>query len=279
MLRGFFSANRRLCHALARFLPQARTHPIVEYERVVARYLCARPHLVVIDAGGGKTCPFAKYNDPVDGAKIISIDVAEEELRGNRDLTETVVANLTQGLPLKAAKADLVVSRTVLEHLDNCDAFVAESWRVLRPGGYTIHVFPSKFAPFAIINQLLPDRLGHKLLDLFQQGSCYFPPGHCGFEHHYHRCYFSAIRSLFETQGFDVVDVQFGYYQSYYFDFFVPFFLLSALYEMLLQAFGARNLCAYILIVARKGGAESEQRTAVADTPGSQDQERREISR
>ncbi len=52
-----------------------------------------------------------------------------------------------------------------------------------------------------------------------------------------------------------MVGVHTSYYQSQYFDFFVPLYLVSALYEALIQALGVKNLCAYLLIVARKKGA------------------------
>ncbi|MGH2701152.1 MAG: methyltransferase domain-containing protein [Actinomycetota bacterium] len=37
-------------------------------------------------------------------------------------------------------------SRSVLEHLDDVEAFVAEANRVLFPGGYTVHLFVGRFA-------------------------------------------------------------------------------------------------------------------------------------
>ena len=43
-----------------------------------------------------------------------------------------------------------------------------------------------------------------------------------------------------------------SYYQSRYFGFFVPLYLMSALYEALIRALGIRDLSAYLLIVARK---------------------------
>ena len=46
-----------------------------------------------------------------------------------------------------------------------------------------------------------------------------------------------------------------SYYQSEYFDFFVPFFLLSALYELIVRALGLRDLGAVALVVARRRDA------------------------
>ena len=43
-----------------------------------------------------------------------------------------------------------------------------------------------------------------------------------------------------------------NYFQTSYFSFFVPFFVIMAIYEMLLQYIRAKDLCAHILIVAKK---------------------------
>jgi 2-polyprenyl-3-methyl-5-hydroxy-6-metoxy-1,4-benzoquinol methylase len=51
-------------------------------------------------------------------------------------------ANRTAGswfearLPLEANEADMIVSRSVLEHLTDLQAFVMSSAKVLEPGGY-----------------------------------------------------------------------------------------------------------------------------------------------
>lgn len=45
-----------------------------------------------------------------------------------------------------------------------------------------------------------------------------------------------------------------NYYQSSYFAFFFTLHILSAVHEILPQVLDAKNLCAYILVVARKAG-------------------------
>jgi hypothetical protein len=52
--------------------------------------------------------------------------------------------------------------------------------------------------------------------------------------------------------GFFPETVEYRYYQSIYFKFFVPFFIVSVIYDLILWAFGIRILAAQMLIVARK---------------------------
>lgn len=245
---GFLKVNRELCRRLERFLPQARSDLFGLYDRRVAERMNSRPGQVVVDVGGGKSCSFVKHKAPSLDARIIAVDVSGEEMRDNPDVDEKRVADVTGGLPFGDGEVDMVVSKSVLEHLEDVEGFVAHSARVLKRGGYFIHLFPSKWALFAILNQMLPRRVSTPLLH-----SCVPESGGiCGFPAFYHKCYYSGLKPLLERNGFQVAEVHVSYYQSKYFDFCFPLFVASALCEMLLQAIGSKNLCAYTLVVARR---------------------------
>lgn len=76
--------------------------------------------------------------------------------------------------------------------------------------------------------------------------------GICGFPAFYDKCYYSAIKQLLGKHGFEIIEIKLSYYQSRYFNFFFPLFLISVIYEILLMVMGVKDLCAYILVVARK---------------------------
>jgi SAM-dependent methyltransferase len=203
---------------------------------------------LVVDVGGGKSCPFAANRDPSRGTRIVAVYISLEELEQNLDVDEKRIADIMRELPFKDGEVDLLVSRSVLEHLEDIERFLENSSRVLKQGGHIIHMFPSKYAPFALINQLLPNSIARRLLFSIYPDA----KGIAGFPASYDRCYYSAIVSLLAKHGFELVDVDLSYYQSHYFAFFLPLFLLSAFYETAVHALGAKNLCAYILLVARK---------------------------
>jgi ubiquinone/menaquinone biosynthesis C-methylase UbiE len=248
LIRRFIEVNQTVCRKIEPYLPQAKMNIFGLHERLAAHYMNSRVGQVVVDVGGGRSCQFARYRDPAAKAKIIAVDVSEEELQYNADVDETRIADVTRGLPFDTEEIDLLVSRSVLEHLSSLDSFVAASKRVLRQGGYSIHLFPSKFAPFALINQSLPNVLSRRVLYIFLPDH----RGIGGFPAHYDNCYYSSIKRLFEKHSFEVVSVHLTYYQSGYFSFFLPLYLISALYEMLLQALGMKNLAAHVVIVVRK---------------------------
>ncbi len=248
MLGSFFALNSRSCAFLERYLPQARTDIVTVYDEIVAKYMNLLPNQVVVDFGGGPRCTFAKYREPKLGTRIIAVDVSHEEMQENHDVDEKRVADITTSMPFARDEVDMITSRFVLEHLADVENFVRLSRRVLKQGGYFIHLVPSKFAPFALINQTLPASLSKTLLHVIYPDT----RGRQGFKAYYDNCYYSALKRLFQEHGFRVVDARFGYYQSHYFTFFVPLFLLSSLYEILLWASGAKNLSPYVILVSQK---------------------------
>ena len=248
-VQRFFRANARVCGYVEGYLPQTKPYLPDIYVETVARYMNSlSAGGIVVDVGGGKTCRFADRKAPGSSVKIIGVDVSEEELRDNRDVDEKLVADVVKDIPLSDEEADLVVSRSVLEHLTNVESFVRNAKRVLKSGGYHIHVFPSRFAPFSLINQALPKTVSKRLIHFVAPTS----KGRLGFPAFYDHCYPSAMRRLLEKHHFELVETRVSYYQSDYFDFFVPLYLLSALYELGVYAVGAENLAATALIVARK---------------------------
>jgi hypothetical protein len=106
---------------------------------------------------------------------------------------------------------------------------------------------PGRWAPFAVINRMLPHALSRRLLHFLHPDAI----GIGGFPAFYDACSVGAITRVLESNGFVVDECRVSYYQSGYFTFFVPGYLLSAAYEIVLHAIDARSLAAYIIVIAR----------------------------
>jgi ubiquinone/menaquinone biosynthesis C-methylase UbiE len=247
-LQSFFALNKRLADRVEPLLPQARIDLDLLHEQAIAQHMNERPNQTVLDVGGGRSCRFARYRDPDKNIRIVALDISAEELGHNVDVDERLTGDIVEALSLGDREIDIITSRSVLEHLPDLEGFVRNSARVLRPGGYMIHAFPSKFAPFSLINQALPHRLSERLVHFLIPGS----EGRLGFRAYYDRCYYSGFRGLLERHGYEILDEAIGYYQSRYFDFLFPVYAASALYELLLVAFKPKNLAARVVIVARR---------------------------
>lgn len=88
-------------------------------------------------AGGGNT---RVLRDGGWHALAVEYGVDGAEVAHERGLS--VVRGDARRLPFATAKADLVVSFDVLEHIVEDDEAAAEMWRVLRPGGTAIIAVP-----------------------------------------------------------------------------------------------------------------------------------------
>jgi ubiquinone/menaquinone biosynthesis C-methylase UbiE len=248
-LSSFFAWNRKFRANLERVLPQpflVNLHR--RYETVVAERINNRTGQVIIDIGGGKMCPYQRFITEPDRQTIISIDNSEEELAQNHDVSFRVVSDVVRSIPLKEMSVDLLSSRSVLEHLDDVGKYLRNCSEILKEDGLLIHSLPCKFAPFALINQILPNRVAQGILYYFQPQW----EQECGFKAYYNHCYYSGIKSLLEENGFEMVSVEFRYYQAIYFDFFVPLYLWFLAYDLLISTLGIKNLSCQMLFVARK---------------------------
>jgi SAM-dependent methyltransferase len=269
LLAKFLALNRRLSKATEDRLPamfKRHLHTVYKYE--VAALVNREPGQVVLDIGGGKECPFLPFVNEPRRQLIVAIDSSAEELFANECVDHRIVADAAAPtFPFRDGSADLIVSRSVVEHLHDNRVFFANCARVLRPGGALVHTFPCKFAPFALLNQLLPNRLTRRLIAAFhpqwQQD--------CGFLAFYDLCYFSAMRRLLEGNGFKNPNFFFRYYQSIYFDFFFPLYAVMLAYDLAVSFLGIRNLACAILVTAERPPAEPDHR--VRD-PGERSAER-----
>ena len=249
----FFAANRRLSALLEARLPDSfKRHPHTIYKYEAAALLNHRVGQVVIDVGAGKECPFLPYVSEPSMQLIIGLDYSEDQLSRNLDLDRKIVANAAaHGFPLRDSSADLVVSRSVVEHISDNRVFIENCARVLRPGGAMLHVFPGRFAPFALLNRLMPNWLARCVASYLLSPE-WVEEGNYGFPVFYDRCYFSAVQNLLDQSGFKNAKYTFSFYQSIYFEFFFPLFCMVLAYDLIAWRLGIRNLASTIIVMAER---------------------------
>ena len=80
---------------------------------------------------------------------------------------------IAEALPFPECTFDLIVSSSVIEHLEDRGRGMDEAVRVLRPGGYMAHIVPSRFwkAASLLLNPLgYPLRVAEKWWAMHQVG-------------------------------------------------------------------------------------------------------------
>jgi SAM-dependent methyltransferase len=221
-------------------------HPYRIFENEVARRL--RPEHTLLDAGCGRGAPvLRKYVGRA--TRLIGIDLVDFD--DNLCGVELRKGDLSH-IDLQSGTVDVVMSRSVMEHVQDPRSVYAEVHRVLRPGGYFVFLTPNLWDYASLVAKLVPNRLhpvivakteGRKMEDVFPV--CYLTNTR------------RAVVRWADTTGFDIVTFDYlGQYPGYFmFNGFL--FMLATAYEKTISRFEAlRALRGWILVVLRKPEAQ-----------------------
>ena len=229
---------------------EQETHPYPKFDRVVADFINGHDNLTVVDIGAGRHCDYSNrvIHRPV---RMVGVDISASELALNDFLDERIAADACAPIPALEGKVDILVSKATMEHLPDNEAFLRNARRLLKPGGTMVLLFTNRYAPFALINRLLPARLSTFLLAKLAPVWA----GQVGFKTHYDRTNYSAFDRMLKDVGFSNAEFQVGYFSSAYFRFFVPAYLISLGFDRLRHALKIKNLGSYYLVIATADGS------------------------
>jgi SAM-dependent methyltransferase len=249
-VRTFFDMNVSLSRATERRFNLPSDKPLWRYFETEAMALIRTlpAGARVVDLGGGRRSVYAHAVERTRGIQLVAVDASAEELAMNRDVSETRVADVAQGLPFPDESVDLILSRALLEHVDGVPAAVGHMARVLRCGGVSLHLVPCRYSLFAVTARILPFEPLLKLLHAVRPST----RGQVEFVVHYDHCYPSALERLFRESGFRRVDVSLCWGQPGYFEEAYPLFVLHAIYARALEILRLRRLAAYMVVRAEK---------------------------
>lgn len=202
----------------------------------------------VVDLGGGRSCAYVDRIPRDRGIRIIAVDISAEELAANKDVDECRVADVSKLLPFDDGKVDLLVSNTLLEHVDGVPQAVSEMGRILRPGGTALHYVPCRNSLFGLAARTLPFEPLKRLLHFVQPKT----RGVVEFDIHYDSCVPGTMRRLFLAAGFADVEISVCWSQSGYFLPVLPLYLPVAAYQWLVRALRLESLAAYMIVRATR---------------------------
>lgn len=131
------------------------------YEALIKQHL--RDGLTVLDVGCGKGLagPFPWEQYP--GVELIGLD-PDPAAAQNPRLTRFILLPEDGSWPLPDASVEVVICRSVLEHVASPAGFFAELGRVLRAGGVFIFLTPNRWHPSMVASRVLPTRAKSRFL-------------------------------------------------------------------------------------------------------------------
>lgn len=147
----------------------------------------------------------------------VVFDVSVDELSKSDDNIDKRVADLCQPIPYEHGCYDMVFSKMLCEHLPDPRTFHQNCFDLLRPGGLSVHFFPTLFAMPFIVNRLLPEAVTAPIVRIVQPGRL-DNPKKSKFPALYRWCKGPTTRTLerYRSIGFDVVEWRGGFGHHYY---------------------------------------------------------------
>jgi SAM-dependent methyltransferase len=237
----------RLLHRYYRDKP----HPYRLFEQQVEGLIRGGGVKVLLDAGCGRTVPvlrkFLGKADRLVGVELVDFtDVPEGIEVHNSDLAH---------LPLDDGSVDLIMSRSVFEHLTDPAAVYAEFARVLGPGGRVVFLTANMWDYGTMAARLIPNRFHARIVKAVEgrEEEDTFPTA---FKTNTRR----DVDALAAGSGFSVQ--QYDYLSQYpnYLMFNGALFLLGTAYEKLISRFEAlRYLRGWILVTLVKQGVPASR--------------------
>ena len=247
----FRPEDRLKCKQLYQKYYAGRKFKETFYEETVQRYLT--PGCRVLDAGCGRYLNFSKK---IAGrALTVGIDLDTVLETANQRHPYAVRGDLAAP-PFASNIFDLIVSRSVIEHLPDPPQVFREFLRVLKPGGILILLTPNKYDYVSLLAAITPYRWHRTLVSkIFQI------PADDVFPTHYRANTASALRRDLSAAGYVEKEMRMlGHYPAYL--MFSPvLFRLGVLAERITSWEIFRSLRGSILCVFEKPAAPSDMNT------------------
>lgn len=217
-------------------------HPYRIFETEVRKALPAGG--VILDAGCGRTAPILSGFRGA-ASRLIGVDLVDFTTTA-QDL-ELYKGDLAY-IPVPSCSIDVVMARSVMEHIEKPTEVYREMYRVLKPGGHFIFLTANLWDYASLIAILVPNRL-HPWIVSKTQGrkpDDVFPTR---YRTNTHR----AIKRFARSAGFQLERIEYLGQQPDYFQFSTPLFLLGTAYEKLISRYeGLAFLRGWILADLRK---------------------------
>jgi ubiquinone/menaquinone biosynthesis C-methylase UbiE len=229
-----------------KFYGKGWTHPYRIYEKVILDHI--GPGSVVLDAGCGKNASVLQKLVGY-GKYLIGIDVCGLHKAEENDSIYLLKSDL-QTISLRDNSVDVVISRSVLEHLENPEKAYREIHRILKIGGHLICLTPNFYDYASLIAKLIPNRFHSRIVRLTEgrDEDDTFPT-------YYRSNTGRDIKKLVKTTGFKLTYLEYlGQYPAYF--MFNPIlFVLGTVYDKMICAFDSlKYLRGWILVVLKKVG-------------------------
>lgn len=130
-------------------------HPYRIYERRIGEML--KPGDTLMDAGCGYTAPILQ-NFKGKCSRLVGVDLVDFRKSEKTEGIDLIKSDLAR-IDLPSASVDLIISRSVLEHIKDIQPVYEEMHRLLKPGGHFFFLVPNLHDYVSLISWMVPNGL------------------------------------------------------------------------------------------------------------------------
>jgi SAM-dependent methyltransferase len=247
----FGAKDRQKCEQLFDRYYAGRKFSRGQYQELIQQHVY--PGARLLDAGCGRDLEFSReFSDKV---QVIGVDL-EQKLDTRNERSPYALRGNLEILPFPNEYFDLIISRSVIEHLENPSRVFREFGRVLKPGGKVIFSTPNKWDYISIVAMMTPYTWHRKLVSkaVGVSEDDVFPTL-------YRANTLSALDKHLRAAGLEKRVLKGINHYPVYFMFSPILFRLGVLYERLTSLDMFENLRGTLLCVFEKGGKRPAVRT------------------
>lgn len=139
------------------------------FEALVHELAVGQQRTAIAELGGGANPLVAGDKWSFADDRVV-IDISADELAKADGAVGTRVADLCQPIEDGLSSYDLVFSKMLCEHLPDARTFHRNCFKLLRPGGLSVHLFPTLLAFPFVANMLIPERAAQAVAFKVQPG-------------------------------------------------------------------------------------------------------------
>jgi ubiquinone/menaquinone biosynthesis C-methylase UbiE len=244
----FRDRDRQKCQQLFEKHYAGRKFSRGRYRDLILQHVSAGMRL--LDAGCGRYLEFSR--ELADTVQVIGVDLEQQLDTTNQRSPYAIRGNL-EYLPFPSNYFDIVISRSVVEHLTDPPNVFREFHRVLKPGGRVILSTPNKWDYISVAARLTPYRW-HRALVNKMMGV----PEDDVFPTLYRANTLSKLGRELRSAGFEQQILTAVTHYPAYLMFSPVLFRIGMLYERLASLHAFRHLRGTLLCVFEKSEPERE---------------------
>lgn len=170
------------------------------FKKLVTEFILENNIKSICEVGAGPNPILSEDFVQQNGIDYLLVDKDEEELKKRNHPFKKRVSDLCEPEIKLKTEFDLVLSKMVLEHVENPEAFHKNIRQLLKADGTAIHFFATLYSIPAVANLLLPEKISFWLLKKIKQRDFYYD---AKFEAYYRKCFGPRKKALHYFQHLD----------------------------------------------------------------------------